>query len=134
MPTYFIGEMEFLNDEPNIEAFSSFATLPNVDLVYELASTCSDSVELMPYQAEGGDFKIMIAIYLDKIDQNKRLIVVLFREKYPQDLNGLKVAIQNALTRLNKLKSKSEKLQFQPDSLLTAERNLEKFLDKISKN
>jgi len=132
MSTYFIGEMEFLNDEPNLEAFSSFADLPNVELVYKLASTCSDSVELMPYQAEGGEFKLMIAIYLDRVDQDTRLIVVLFREEYPKDLAAFKVSIERALKRLAKLKTRSDDLQFEKDSLLTAERNLERFLDGIS--
>lgn len=132
MSTYFIGEMEFLSDEPILENFSSFAKLPHVDLVYQLASTSSDSVELMPYQAEGGGFKLMIAVYLDKIPTGTRLIVVLFREEYPQDLNGLKVSIQRALKRLSKLKANSVALEFQEESLFIAERNLEQFLKKLS--
>jgi len=56
---------------------------------------------------------------------------VLFRENYPQNLNDLKASIQRALKRLDTLKLKSNELQFQNDSLLTAQRNLEQFLNRI---
>jgi len=131
MNTTFTGEIEFTSDSPDVAQFSTFEALPHVDLIFSLASECEDSVELMPYQAEGGDYKLMIAIYLTRPDHS-RFIIVLKRDDYPNDLADLITAMKSALQRIEVIIPTSDHLRFTMDSLETAKRNIEVFIEKIT--
>ncbi|MGA2973028.1 MAG: hypothetical protein ABSE39_10490 [Candidatus Bathyarchaeia archaeon] len=125
----FLGEMELTTDRPDMKDFQSFESLSNVKAIQHLAVKFTGEAELMPYQKEGESPKLLVSIYLRPKDRKGRVIVVLVRQDYPEDMMNLKTVVRKALARLEALIPSAG--NFDGDSLEGAQRTLSKLLAEI---
>jgi hypothetical protein len=99
----FLGEIELVDNLELTQEFGDFETLPNVNLVWELAREFSDRVEIMPYQKAGDIARILVSVYLELIRGRGIIIAVLARDPYPQDRASLRTMIRDSLLRLGQM-------------------------------
>jgi len=130
MYEHFSGEIELVSNQPQADAFSDFENLPNRKLISTLAEKHKDIMELMPYQREGESVKLLVNVYLKKPESNGRTIVILVREEYPRDVEGLRILVQAAHTRLGSAAMLKE--QFDSESIELAVNGLEQLAEIIN--
>lgn len=129
MSEHFIGEIVLSGESARKDEFTGFEGLPNKQIVFSLAKKHSKHVELMPYKKEGEPFKLCVNVYLKKNNLDGRFIVALVRDRYPEDIEALKLFVDKALLRL---RSDSEwKKEFERESVESAIKELQKLHNSL---
>ncbi|MFA5925481.1 MAG: hypothetical protein WC831_00975 [Parcubacteria group bacterium] len=129
MSEYFIGEIELTSDRPKNDDFLDFGFLPLKKQIEIVAEKHKDFLELMPYQKQGEAVQLVVSVYLKKTELIGRVIVVLLRADYPDNIDTLREFIKTALKRFQA--SVFLKNQFDHASVNFAECELEKLLQEI---
>jgi hypothetical protein len=99
----FLGEVVVLREIQPEKSFGAFELLPNRALVSHLAGEFADRLELMPYQELGEPMELAVSVYLRPQTGDGRIIAVVSRERYPEDLRALGDAVERARRRLELL-------------------------------
>ena len=100
----FLGEVAIIRDEMPDKDFGAFEKLTNLDSVHDLAREFSQFLELMPYQELGKNVEISLAVYLDPIFAEGRIIAIVARDDYPPDLDSLAKTVQKGIDHLELLR------------------------------
>ena len=99
----FLGEMELSQEQLQNTAFADFDRLPHVELIRSLANEFAGVIELMPYHKDGDIMRLLVSVYLQPRHSSGKVIAVLTRGPYPQDMDGLLQLVNNAAQRLMSL-------------------------------
>jgi hypothetical protein len=129
MSEHFIGEIELTSDLLINGDFLDFGSLPLRKAIETVAEKHKDFLELMPYQKQGEPVQLVVSVYLKKTASTGRVIAVLLRANYPDNINMLRELVKTALERFRD--SEFIKSHFDPDSVGSAECELKKLLRAI---
>lgn len=125
----FLGELELSQGQLQNRAFADFDRLPHIELIRSLAKEFSGIIELMPYQKDGDEMRLLVSVYLQPRSSTGKVIAVLLREPYPQDVPGLVKTVENALQRLYSLGVIADR--FEEKSIQTSEEYLKALSSRI---
>lgn len=100
----FQGEIEFQAEAVLESDFGEFESLPNIDLIHDLAAEFSSSLELMPYQMAGDVKRLLVSVYIGIRSKPGKVIAVLTRDPYPSSWEELEAIMTKAKGRLSNLK------------------------------
>jgi hypothetical protein len=128
----FLGELELAQDQLQNPDFADFERLPYKELIQSLAMEFAGDIELMPYQKDGDKMRLLVSVYLQPKDSSGKVIAVLTRGLYPQDLQGIMQLIDIATKRLSSLQAIA--CRFKADSLQSAQENLKKLFLRIAES
>lgn len=118
----FLGELELSQDQLQDPAFAEFDRLPQVDFIQSLANEFAGVIELMPYQKDGEEMKLLVSVYLQPRNSLGKVIAVLIRDRYPKDSKELQHLVVCALNRLISLEVIAAR--FEKGSIQLAQENL----------
>jgi hypothetical protein len=99
----FLGEIELTNGSTTQCNFQRFHLLPNIKVIEKLAEEFSGHIEIMPYQREGEKVKLLLSVYLESSARKGKIIAVLLREDYPENVQSLERFLERGKSRLSKL-------------------------------
>ena len=129
MSEHFIGEIELTSKHPKNGDFSDFGSLVLRKNIETVAEKHKDFLELMPYQKQGESVQLVVSVYLKKTRASGRVIAVLLRADYPDNIDTLRKLVKSALERFRA--SNFIQNHFDPASVASAERELKKLLQVI---
>lgn len=118
----FLGEFELAEAPLQDPGFADFAHLPIIETVRLLAGEFAGAIELMPFQKDGDGMRLLVSVYLQPKNSTGKIIAVLVRAPYPEDLMSLSDLVKKATTRLTWLENISER--FEQSSIQAAEDSL----------
>lgn len=119
----FLGEINIYKNIRPDATFGDFGSLPNINMVRQLAAEFGDHLELMAYQESGDSMMLAVSIYLRPNSNDGRIIAILVRDPYPEDLGGVLNFVQLAQKRLDLLSGLYDR--FSEQSIISARRTLE---------
>jgi hypothetical protein len=125
----FLGEFELAEAPLHDPSFADFVRLPYIEAVRSLAAEFAGAIELMPFQKDGDGMRILVSVYLQPKNSTGKVIAVLIRAPYPNDLISLSGLVDKAATRLPWLASISDR--FEQSSILAAEESLSRLSRRI---
>lgn len=125
----FLGEFELAEAPIQDPGFADFARLPFIEEVRSLAGEFAGAIELQPFQKDGVGMRLLVSVYLQPKNSTGKIIAVLVRAPYPEDLMSLSDLVEKAPTRLTWLGSISDR--FEPDSILAAKNSLDQLSRRI---
>jgi hypothetical protein len=128
----FLGELELAQDQLQNPDFADFERLPYKELIQSLAMEFAGDIELMPYQKDGDKMRLLVSVYLQPKDSSGKVIAVLTRGLYPQDMQGIMQLVDIAARRLSSLETIA--CRFKTDSLLSAQENLKRLSIRIAES
>jgi hypothetical protein len=128
----FLGEIEISNDSTTQCNFQRFHLLPNIKVIEKLAEEFSGHIEIMPYQRDGEKVKLLLSVYLESNARKGKIIAVLLREDYPENLGSLVRFVERAMTRLSKLVSVGS--EFNENSLNHSLLQLTRLCEKLQRS
>lgn len=126
MPGTFLGEIEL--GEGADANLSDFQTLPNIQKINSTAQQYQGRVEIMPYQKQGEEVKLLVSVYLEQVEVRGKIIAVLIREPYPNDLGGLKILLERAKSRAVTLRTLTSHKSVSIDE---AEADLQEIINRL---
>ncbi len=130
--TGFQGEIEFAAGALLTSQFGEFESLPNIDLIHNLAGEFSAALELMPYQKAGDVKRLLVSVYIGVKSKPGNVIAVLTRDPYPtswEDLEQIMSTSQNRIDMLEQLENIYER-----ESIDQARAALQKLEKKIQQH
>ncbi len=127
----FLGELELVQDQLQDPAFAEFDRLPQVDFIRSVADEFAGVIELMPYQKDGEEMKLLVSVYLQPRNNSGKVIAVLIRGRYPKDVQELQQLVVNASNRLSSLDGIAGR--FEAGSIQSAQENLDRLRLRIEK-
>jgi hypothetical protein len=104
----FQGEIEFAEGAQLENHFGEFESLPNIDLIHDLAAEFSTALELMPYQKAGDVKRLLVSVYIGIKSKPGKVIAVLTRDPYPSSWNDLEGIMTTAMARIANLEGLNE--------------------------
>jgi len=126
----FLGELELAQEQLQNETFADFDRLPHVEFIRSLADEFAGVVELMPYHKDGDEMRLLVSVYLQPRHSSGKVIAVLTRGPYPQDLHGLLELVQNAARRLTSLEVIADR--YEAGSIQSSQEYLKKLSLRIA--
>ncbi len=125
----FLGELELAQDQLQDPGFAAFDELPQVDFIRDLAAEYAGVIELMPYQKDGEEMKLLVSVYLQPRGHSGKVIAVLIRDRYPRDPFEFQQLVVNATNRLASLSALADR--FEPGSIQSAREQLDRLHSSI---
>jgi hypothetical protein len=125
----FLGELELVQDQLQDSGFAAFDELPQVDFIRMVAAEFAGVIELMPYQKDGEEMKLLVSVYLQPRGNPGKVIAVLIRDRYPRDPLELQQLVVNATNRLASLGAIAGR--FEPESVQSAREQLNRLHSRI---
>ncbi len=131
----FLGELELSQEQLQNLDFADFDRLPHIELIRSLADEFAQGVELMPYQKDGDVMRLLVSVYLQprnsagKAIGGGRVIAVLTREPYPEDVPGILQIVASARRRLASLEALTRR--YEEGSIQQAREYLGQLCSKI---
>ena len=107
----FLGELELSQDQLQNTAFADFDQLPRVEFIRSLANEFAGAIELMPYHKDGDIMRLLVSVYLPPRHNAGKVIAVLTRGPYPQDIDELLQLVDNAAQRLTSLRAIADRFE-----------------------
>ena len=113
----FLGEVAIIHAETPDKDFGAFEDLSNLEPIHKLARESSEYLELMPYQQLGNHVELSLAVYLNPVFAEGRIIAIVGREKFPTDLDSLANIVDTGIKfgEAKKLKEIIRKIAYRED-------------------
>jgi hypothetical protein len=128
----FLGELELSQDRLQNTTFADFDRLPHIQLIRSLANEFAGVIELMPYHKDGDEMRLLVSVYLQPKSSSGKVIAVLTRGLYPQDVSGLQQIVDLAAQRLLSLEAIGDR--FEEGSIQTSQEYLKELSLRIEQS
>jgi hypothetical protein len=121
-----------LHAEVPEDDFGAFETLSILEPIHELAHEFSDHLELMPYQQLGKQVELSLAVYLRPVFADGRIIAIVGRDEFPDDLKSLAKIVETGIHHLDLLNTGNGQ-RYEAGSIESASQQLKLLLAKINR-